>query len=82
MQTTTLLKFSSSNWFLAKIVYHIISGEGNHTPQFDEQLRLIQAENELQAIQKARQTGEKEEAEQREHSSGRGAADGGFIAAP
>jgi len=29
-----------------------------------------------------RQTGEKEEAEQREHSSGRGAADGGFIAAP
>jgi len=61
MQTTTLLKFSSSNWFLAKIVYHIISGEGNHTPQFDEQLRLIQAENELQAIQKARQTGEKEQ---------------------
>ena len=28
-------------WYLAKIVYRIICGEGNHTPQFDEQLRLI-----------------------------------------
>ncbi|MBS1599927.1 MAG: DUF4288 domain-containing protein [Bacteroidetes bacterium] len=49
------------NWFLAKITYHIICGDGNHTPQFDEQLRLINAENELQAIQKAKQIGEKEQ---------------------
>ena len=31
------------NWYLAKIVYRIICGQGNHTAQFDEQLRLIQA---------------------------------------
>ena len=28
-------------WYLAKLVFRIICGEGNHTPQFDEQLRLI-----------------------------------------
>jgi hypothetical protein len=32
------------NWYLAKIVYQIISGSANHTPQFDEQLRLIRAD--------------------------------------
>jgi hypothetical protein len=26
-------------WFVAKIVYQIICGNGNHMPQFDEQLR-------------------------------------------
>ncbi|CAN5794985.1 hypothetical protein BH10BAC3_BH10BAC3_21150 [soil metagenome] len=31
------------NFYLAKIVYQIICGEGKHTPQFDEQLRLIKA---------------------------------------
>ena len=49
------------NWYLAKIVYRIICGSGNHTPQFDEQLRLIHAEDELQAFQKARRLGEKEQ---------------------
>jgi len=49
------------NWFLAKIIYQIICGDGDHTPQFDEQLRLVQAENELHAIQKAKQTGEREQ---------------------
>lgn len=49
------------NWFLAKIIYQIICGDGNHTPQFDEQLRLVQAENELHAIQKAKYCGEKEQ---------------------
>ena len=48
-------------WYLAKIVYRIICGEGNHTPQFDEQLRLVQAEDDLHAFQKARLTGESEE---------------------
>ena len=48
-------------WYLAKIVYRIICGEGNHTPQFDEQLRLIHAEDEMHAFQKARLTGEREE---------------------
>jgi len=46
-------------WYLAKIVYRIISGDGNHKPQFDEQLRLINADDELHAFQKARLIGDK-----------------------
>jgi len=45
------------NWYLTKIVYQIICGEGNHTPQFDEQLRLIAAGDEQEAFQKARNIG-------------------------
>lgn len=41
------------NWYVAKIVFRIISGEGNHQPQFDEQLRLVSADNEKQAFEKA-----------------------------
>src|SRR5690606_14824483 len=48
-------------WYLAKIVYRIICGPGDHTPQFDEQLRLIEAEDDLHAFQKARLIGEREE---------------------
>lgn len=48
-------------WYLAKLVYQIICGDGTHTPQFDEQLRLIMADDELHAFQKARLTGEKEQ---------------------
>ena len=40
------------NWYLAKMVYRIICGDGNHTPQFDEQLRLIKAQDEFHAFQK------------------------------
>ena len=50
-----------SNWFLAKMVYRIICGEGNHKPQFDEQLRLINADDELHAFYKARRLGESEQ---------------------
>ncbi|MCW3089671.1 MAG: hypothetical protein JWP81_740 [Ferruginibacter sp.] len=46
------------NWFLAKLVFRVICGYGNHTPQFDEQLRLIYAEDELHAFHKARLLGE------------------------
>lgn len=49
------------NWYLAKIVYRIICGNGDHTPQFDEQLRLVHAENKEQAFLKAQSTGKKEE---------------------
>lgn len=49
------------NWYLSKIVFRIICGEGHHTPQFDEQLRLIQADNEEQAFGKALLIGEKEQ---------------------
>lgn len=48
-------------WYLAKIVYRIICGDGNHTPQFDEQLRLIKAEDNFQAFQKARLLGHREQ---------------------
>jgi hypothetical protein len=49
------------HWFLAKIVYQIVCGEGNHTAQFDEQLRLIQAVDENQAFDKAKAIGEQEQ---------------------
>jgi hypothetical protein len=49
------------NWFLAKIVYRIVCGDGDHTAQFDEQLRLIQANHETQAFEKAKAIGEQEQ---------------------
>jgi hypothetical protein len=49
------------NWYLSKIIFRIICGEGQHTPQFDEQLRLIAAANEEEAFDKAMSIGEKEQ---------------------
>ena len=49
------------NWYLSKIVYRIICGDGNHTAQFDEQLRLIAAANEEEAFHKAQEIGREEE---------------------
>lgn len=40
-------------WYLAKIVFRIICGDGNHAAQFDEQLRLIAAQDGDEAFQKA-----------------------------
>jgi len=48
-------------WYLAKLVYRILCGDGNHTAQFDEQLRLINAQDELHAFQKARSLGHREQ---------------------
>ena len=45
-------------WFLAKLIFRIVCGQGNHTAQFEEQLRLINAEDELHAFHKARLLGE------------------------
>jgi hypothetical protein len=45
------------NWYLTKIVYQIICGDGNHRPQFDEQLRLIGAASEYEAFHKAQRIG-------------------------
>lgn len=45
------------NWYLSKIIFQIICGEGDHTPQFDEQLRLIEATDETEAYAKARGIG-------------------------
>ena len=49
------------NWFLAKIVYRIVCGKGDHTPQFDEQLRLIEAEDAESAFEKAHAIGLQEQ---------------------
>jgi len=40
-------------WYLAKIVYRIVCGDGAHAAQFDEQLRLIAATHQEQAFEKA-----------------------------
>jgi hypothetical protein len=48
-------------WYLAKIVFQIICGDGEHTAQFDEQLRLIAASSEKEAFEKADVIGKKEE---------------------
>ena len=49
------------NCYLAKIIYQIICGEGNHTPQFYEQLRLITACSYSDAFDKATEIGFSEE---------------------
>ena len=49
------------NWYLVKIVFRIICGDGDHTPQFDEQLRLVSANDKKDAFYKAHQIGQREE---------------------
>ena len=49
------------NWYVTKLVYQIICGSGHHTPQFDEQLRLIEAFDETEALEKAIKIGYDEE---------------------
>lgn len=48
-------------WYVTKIVFRIICGDGNHAAQFDEQLRLIEAEDEQAAFGKATAIGRNEE---------------------
>jgi hypothetical protein len=48
------------NWYISKLVFQIICGDGNHTAQFDEQLRLVHAEDEFHALNKARIIGDNE----------------------
>jgi hypothetical protein len=48
-------------WYLAKIVFQIICGDGDHMAQFDEQLRLISAANEDEAFEKATSIGKSDE---------------------
>ena len=48
------------NWYVTKLVYQIICGEGTHTAQFDEQLRLIHALEEEEAYEKAYAIGNSE----------------------
>ncbi|AOM75882.1 DUF4288 domain-containing protein [Pedobacter steynii] len=39
-------------WFVLRYIFQIISGDGNYASQFDEQLRLIQAVDAQDALQK------------------------------
>jgi Domain of unknown function (DUF4288) len=43
------------NWYLTKMVFRIICGNGQHKAQFDEQIRLIHATDPSEAWTKARQ---------------------------
>ncbi len=47
------------NWYITKIVFNITAE--NNTNQFDEQLRLVNAENKEEAFLKARAIGLREE---------------------
>lgn len=49
------------NWYLTKMVFRIICGDGNHTAQFDEQLRLVTAGSKEEAFHKAQLMGMHEE---------------------
>ena len=49
------------NWYLTKIVFRIICGDGSHKAQFDEQLRLIAAGSKEEAFHKAQLLGVKAE---------------------
>ncbi|MCB0430125.1 MAG: DUF4288 domain-containing protein [Flavobacteriales bacterium] len=49
------------NWFTARIIYRIVTGKGEHAPQFDEQLRLIRARDKASAFEKASRLGHKEQ---------------------
>lgn len=49
------------NWYISKMVFQIVCGEGNHTAQFDEQLRLICAESKEEAFHKAQVYGMRSE---------------------
>jgi Domain of unknown function (DUF4288) len=48
-------------WYLAKFVFRIVCGEGQHTAQFDEQLRLIAGSSKEEAFSKAQTMGKQEE---------------------
>ena len=49
------------NWYIAKIVFNITAENTTHRPQFDEQLRLIEARDREEAFLKARVIGLREE---------------------
>lgn len=49
------------NWYLVKLIFLVRSGEGMHTPQFDEQWRWIRADEVAWAYEKATVLGRLEE---------------------
>jgi len=55
------IKNNKMNKYIAKIAFQIVSGDGKHTPQFDEQFRIFEAATENEALAKARTKGKEEE---------------------
>ncbi len=55
------VKNNSMKKYIAKIAFQIVSGDGKHTPQFDEQFRIFEAKTENEALVKARAKGKEEE---------------------
>lgn len=49
------------NWFIAKLIYEIITEGTDHKPQFDEQYRLIRAHSHDAALNRASDLGKREE---------------------
>jgi len=49
------------NWYLAKLVFRIVCGDGKHSAQFDEQLRLVAGRDRDDAFLKACEIARKEE---------------------
>lgn len=49
------------NWYLTKLVFQVRSREATHTPQFDEQWRLIRADEVAWAYEKASVLGRMDE---------------------
>ena len=49
------------NWYVAKIIYNINLEKGMYAPEFDEQLRLIEASSPEEAFSKARKIGKEGE---------------------
>lgn len=60
-QQVYLNQLTFMNWYLAKIVFRIVCGDGKHLAQFDEQLRLIRADKKEEALLKAQLLGSREE---------------------
>src|SRR6187431_938427 len=48
-------------WYLAKMVFRIICGQGDHTPQFDEQLRLVAGISKEDSFKRALEMGNREQ---------------------
>jgi uncharacterized protein DUF4288 len=44
-------------WYIAKIVFHILTGENDQSTSFDEQLWLIEATDKKEAFYKAKKIG-------------------------
>jgi Domain of unknown function (DUF4288) len=54
-------------WYITKLIFQILSGEGQHQIQFDEQLRLLRATDWHEALLKAHALGTREECHFQNH---------------